>query len=63
MNIYVYNVYEKLEKYNLNFLCAKLGKKENKEEFINNQNGEYVKFSKKLEEKAELENKIKEVFG
>ena len=52
------NVYEKLEKYNLNYLCARLGKKENKEDFINNQTGEYVKFSKKLEDKANLENKL-----
>lgn len=52
------NVYEKLEKYNLNYLCAKLGKKENKENFINNQTGEYVKFSKKLENKDILENKL-----
>ena len=35
------NVYEKLEKYNLNYLCARLGKKENKEDFINNQTVEY----------------------
>lgn len=52
------NVYEKLEKYNLNYLCARLGKKENKEDFINNQTGEYVKFSEKLEDKANLENKL-----
>lgn len=52
------NVYEKLEKYNLNYLCARLGKKENKENFINNQTGEYVKFSEKLENKDILENKL-----
>jgi len=52
------NVYEKLEKYNLNYLCAKLGRKENKEHFINNQSGEYVKFSEKLENKTILENKL-----
>lgn len=52
------NVYEKLEKYNLNYLCARLGKKENKEEFIKNQTGEYIKFSEKLENKNILENKL-----
>lgn len=52
------NVYEKLEKYNLNYLCARLGKKENKEDFINNQTGEYVRFSEKLEDKTILENKL-----
>ncbi len=35
------NIYEKLEKYNLGYLCSRLGKKENKEEFIKNQTGEY----------------------
>lgn len=52
------NVYEKLEKYNLNYLCARLGKKENKEEFINNQTGEYVRFSEKLEDKTIVENRL-----
>lgn len=52
------NVYEKLEKYNLNYLCARLGKKENKEEFINNQTGEYVRFSERLEDKTILENRL-----
>lgn len=52
------NVYEKLEKYNLNYLCARLGKKENKEDFINNQTGEYIKFSEELEDKDILENKL-----
>lgn len=52
------NVYEKLEKYNLNYLCARLGKKENKEEFINNQTGEYVEFNPKLEDKSILENRL-----
>lgn len=31
------NIYEKLEKDKLNFICAKLGNKSNKEEFIKNQ--------------------------
>ena len=33
------NVYEKLQKYHLDYLCARLGKRENKEDFINNQTG------------------------
>ena len=36
------NVYEKLSKYNLNFFAATLGRRENKENFINNQSGLYV---------------------
>ncbi len=52
------NVYEKLEKYNLNYLCARLGKKENKEDFINNQTGEYGQFSEKIENKEFLENQL-----
>ena len=52
------NVYEKLEKYNLNYLCARLGKKENKYDFINKQTGKYPKFSVKLQEKADIENKV-----
>lgn len=52
------NVYEKLEKYNLNYLCARLGKKENKDDFINNQTGEYPEFSEKLEDKATLESSL-----
>lgn len=47
-----------MEKYNLNYLCARLGKKENKEDFIEKQTGEYIKFSEKLEDKENLENKL-----
>lgn len=36
------NVYEKLQKYDLDFFCATLGKKENKEQFINSQSAEYL---------------------
>lgn len=36
------NVYEKLSKYNLDFFAATLGRKENKEKFINGQSGTYV---------------------
>lgn len=52
------NVYEKLEKYNLDYLSARLGKKENKDDFINKQTGKYPKFSVKLQEKADIENKV-----
>lgn len=52
------NVYEKLEKYNLDYLCARLGKKENKDEFINNQTGKYPEFTKKLEDKETIENEL-----
>lgn len=52
------NVYEKLEKYKLDYLCARLGKKENKEDFVKNQTGEYPQFSKKIEDKQALEKKI-----
>lgn len=53
------NVYEKLKKYNLDYLCARLGKKENKEEFLKKQTGEYVEFSQKLEEKEVVEKQLK----
>ena len=52
------NVYEKLEKYNLDYLCARLGRKENKDDFINKQTGKYPEFSAKLQEKVDIENKI-----
>lgn len=52
------NVYEKLEKYNLNYLCARLGKKENKEEFIKNQTGQYPEFTQKIEDKVMIENEL-----
>ena len=52
------NVYEKLQKYNLDYLCARLGKKENKDEFIQKQTGEYPQFTPKLENKQEIENEI-----
>lgn len=55
------NVYEKLEKYNLSYLCARLGKKENKEEFINNQTGEYEEFSSEIKDKESLKEKIVEL--
>ena len=55
------NVYEKLQKYHLDYLCARLGKKENKEEFINNQTGKYPKFGDKLEDEYSIQNEILEL--
>lgn len=52
------NVYEKLKKYGLDYLCAQLGKKENKEEFINYQTGKYPAFGARLENRQELEKRI-----
>lgn len=52
------NVYEKLQKYGLDYLCAQLGKIENKKEFIKNQTGKYPKFEDELENKQEVENEI-----
>lgn len=55
------NVYEKLQKYHLDYLCARLGKRENKEEFINNQTGKYPKFEDKLENEYSIQNEILEL--
>lgn len=55
------NVYEKLKKYHLDYLCARLGKRENKEEFINNQTGKYPKFEDKLENEYSIQNEILEL--
>ena len=52
------NVYEKLQKYGLDYLCAQLGKKENKEEFIKNQTGKYPEFDERLEDRQKIENEI-----
>ncbi|WP_300707030.1 AAA domain-containing protein [uncultured Brachyspira sp.] len=35
------NIYNKLQKYNYDFFCARLGKNENKDKFIQEQNGNY----------------------
>lgn len=63
------NVYEKLKSYNLDYLCATLGKKENREEFINNQTGKYPEFSKPLKDRdlyekgiENLNNDINKIF-
>lgn len=55
------NVYEKLQKYHLDYLCARLGKRENKEEFINNQTGKYPIFENKLENEDYIQNEISEL--
>lgn len=55
------NVYEKLQKYGLDFLCAQLGKKENKIDFINKQTGQYPKFENQLENRPNIEQKIIEL--
>lgn len=41
-NSAIENVYEKFNKYNLDFFIASLGRKEKKENFINSQSGKYV---------------------
>lgn len=55
------NVYEKLQKYNLDYLCARLGKRKNKEEFINKQTGKYPEFVDKLENEVSIKNEILEL--
>lgn len=53
------NVYEKLKDKGLDYICAVLGKKENKDNFINNQVSRYPEFSKlSYEEKYKLENNV-----
>lgn len=63
------NVYEKLQKYNLDYVCARLGKTENKDKFINSQNGRYPEFEEKLDDEyyinkelAELNQNISKIF-
>ena len=53
------NVYEKLAKHNLDFICAKLGSKNNKDIFIEKQKEEYPDFDKKLEEKNKLQDECR----
>lgn len=52
------NVYEKLRKYDLDFLCARLGKSSNKADFIENQTGIYPNFNIELENRKEVEEQI-----
>lgn len=53
------NVYEKLEKYGLNYLCARLGRKNNKDEFINSQTGKYPEMELKIDDSQNLERELK----
>ena len=63
------NVYEKLQKYDLDYICAPLGKNENKKNFVMNQSKEYTKLqfipTDKYYLKTEiisLNTRLKEVF-
>lgn len=49
---------KKLKSYNLDYLCATLGNKANKEEFIKNQTGKYPEFEQELINKTAYEDKI-----
>lgn len=60
------NVYEKLEKNGYGFICAILGKKENKDDFIENQKLIYPQFNEKrsvnIYEIADLNKKLGQAF-
>lgn len=56
------NVFEKLKQFDFDYICATLGKKENKENFIQNQNGLYPNFEYNENDKIEANpNKNKEL--
>lgn len=55
------NVYEKLQKYNLDYLCARLGNRENRKDFIYNQTGKYHIFEEELENEDFIQNEILEL--
>lgn len=55
------NIYEKMQKYGLEYICAQLGKRDNKKEFINNQTGQYPEFDEPIEGRNELETKIEKL--
>lgn len=56
------NVFEKLKQFGFNYICATLGRKENKENFIQNQNGLYPNFEYNENDKLEANpNKNKEL--
>ena len=56
------NVFEKLKQFNFDYICATLGRKENKENFIQNQNGLYPNFEYNENDKIEANpNKNKEL--
>lgn len=55
------NVYEKLQDNGLGAICAVLGRKENKDDFIANQSGICPQFGEELINKAKFSNKILEL--
>lgn len=56
------NVFEKLKQFGFDYICATLGRKENKENFIQNQNGLYPNFEYNENDKLEANpNKNKEL--
>ena len=56
------NVFEKLKQFDFDYICATLGRKENKENFIQNQNGLYPNFEYNENDKLEANpNKNKEL--
>lgn len=56
------NVFEKLKQFDFDYICATLGRKENKENFIQNQNGLYPNFEYNENDKLEVNpNKNKEL--
>lgn len=56
------NVFEKLKQFDFGYICATLGRKENKENFIQNQNGLYPNFEYSENDKLEANpNKNKEL--
>ncbi len=56
------NVFEKLKQFDFDYICAILGRKENKENFIQNQNGLYPNFEYNENDKIEANpNKNKEL--
>lgn len=57
-NSAIENVYEKLKNNSLDYICAFLGKVDNKIEFINNQTGLYPKFENSLINEQFLEEKV-----
>lgn len=61
------NVFEKLSQYGFDYICATLGRKDNKESFIKNQNGVYPYFEdnlikSNLNKNKELINQSQEFF-
>lgn len=56
------NIFEKLKQFDFDYICATLGRKENKENFIQNQNGLYPNFEYNENDKIEANpNKNKEL--